>query len=495
MEKNNNVGIQGMFQRSRLSMKMLFVLLFVSIGLQSYSQSGPLFSGEDRHVFFDKNVGAVDVKLGKTDTNNDVYYRWELYSQPANGMYSINNNLLPNPTVYIYAPGEYIFQCTKVSKFGRKKEYVVVNATSKVEILDVKAKQSKCFIHGTTITKEDFDIITQPEDCEEYVVFKEGADVLNGKIKTVWPIYVHEVVFLAQDEDGEYYESEVKCKIPVINDFKTVYYKELQDYSGETVPLDVEENVDMVQDVLGGMNRIHCFSDPAYILPPGLYQMVNPGSTANTAISGGIIALNAVKTMADFITPASSFIPSFSYSSELEKLGCRLKCDAGEVYPEIYFNGKVSASLSFGIDVGPVPSIIPGVGLYLSGSSGLDLLISKTDGEPLNPKGKNLKIPITFTRFGFIGATVGFIKPSVLAATVGLQLNTNIDSHLNFNSMLRADEEICPDCWTLSENGVEFDNFYMNLNVKATVTAMSFQSTVYDIKIWEIFNLNQVLGD
>jgi hypothetical protein len=172
-----------------------------------------------------------------------------------------------------------------------------------------------------------------------------------------------------------------------------------------------------------------------------------------------------------------------------------LKCDAGEVYPEIYFNGSVSASLSFGIDVGPVPSIIPGVGLYLSGSSGLDLLISKTDGEPLNPKGKNLKIPITFTRFGFIGATVGFIKPSVLAATVGLQLNTNIDSHLNFNSMLRADEELCPDCWTLSENGVEFDNFYMNLNVKATVTAMSFQSTVYDIKIWEIFNLNQVLGD
>ena len=88
MKKNNNIGIQEMVQHSKFSiqgMKMLFVLLFVSIGLNSYSQTSPVFAGEDKYVFFDKTVGRVDVELGKTDTNDDVYYRWEVYSQSEDG--------------------------------------------------------------------------------------------------------------------------------------------------------------------------------------------------------------------------------------------------------------------------------------------------------------------------------------------------------------------------------------------------------------------------
>ena len=78
MEKNNikYTMISRKVLRSAfcvLHPKMLFVLLFVSMGLKSYSQSGPVFAGEDRYVFFDKTVGSVDVKLGKTDTNDDVY--------------------------------------------------------------------------------------------------------------------------------------------------------------------------------------------------------------------------------------------------------------------------------------------------------------------------------------------------------------------------------------------------------------------------------------
>ena len=492
MKKNNNIGIQEMVQHSKFSiqgMKMLFVLLFVSIGLNSYSQTSPVFAGEDKYVFFDKTVGRVDVKLGKTDTNDDVYYRWEVYSQSDDGSCFIDNELLSNPTVSIFAKGEYVFECTKVSKYGHKKEYVVVNATSRVNILDVKPKLSECFIHGSTLTRDNFEIVTQPSGCEEYVEIKEGTDVLNGNISTVWPFYMHEVKFKALDEDGEYYDSKIICKIPVIDDQKMVYHKNVFYDKGHSVPYDVEENVKLVQEVYGGLNRIHCLSRPDYILPPALYAMVNPGDVG-TAAHSTLSAFNLIKTVVDALG-VLKVGASFSYDSQFDELGFKLKCDNGEIYPEVYFNGKLKSSFSLGVDA-QVPVKFGPIGVYLSGSLGLDFAIEKTDGKPLNPNNTNLRIPMTFTPNLFIAATVALLNPSVLSASAGIQFDFNVESYMDFNSMMKVDEKLCPECWELTENGIDYDTFHVSMWLKSTVTALSFQAVEYKMKICEIHNINQL---
>jgi hypothetical protein len=474
MKKNNNIGIQEMVQHSKFSiqgMKMLFVLLFVSIGLNSYSQTSPVFAGEDKYVFFDPDSRVGEVKLGKTDDSNDVYYVWDTWDQPAGGNCEFDNYYISNPTVTFYEPGRYVFECIKVSKFGHKKEYVVLNVTSKVDILDVEPKSSMCFIHGSALSKLDFNITTQPSGCEEYVEIKEGTDVLNGKMNTIWPFYMHEVKFKSIDEDGKYYDSKITCDIPVINEQKSI---DRNDLFGESeIPAEVEENVDNVANVVGCINRLHCLSDPATILPPSLYMLVYDVS------DGGNSTVNSftfIKTFVDVtgILPASI---GFKYNSKFEGVGFNFLCDNGKIYPEIYYKGLLEAELSVSMDA-PLGNYY-GVRLDASGTYGQKFIVGDGEEHILDTRSSSLKIPAKQVPYLYLGLTVSLLNPSIISATAGFKLETQGNSYINVNKLMKSDTSLCPDCVNILETGLETDSVEDHLYLRLATTVMSLTTSEY----------------
>lgn len=474
MKKNNNIGIQEMVQRSNFSvhsMKMLFVLLFVSIGLNSYSQTSPVFAGEDKYVFFDPDSRVGEVKLGKTDDSNDVYYVWDTWDQPAGGNCEFDNYYISNPTVTFYEPGRYVFECIKVSKFGHKKEYVVLNVTSKVDILDVEPKSSMCFIHGSALSKLDFNITTQPSGCEEYVEIKEGTDVLNGKMNKIWPFYMHEVKFKSIDEDGKYYDSKITCDIPVINEQKSI---DRNDLFGESeIPAEVEENVDNVANVVGCINRLHCLSDPATILPPSLYMLVYDVS------DGGNSTVNSftfIKTFVDVtgILPASI---GFKYNSKFEGVGFNFLCDNGKIYPEIYYKGLLEAELSVSMDA-PLGNYY-GVRLDASGTYGQKFIVGDGEEHILDTRSSSLKIPAKQVPYLYLGLTVSLLNPSIISATAGFKLETQGNSYINVNKLMKSDTSLCPDCVNILETGLETDSVENHLYLRLATTVMSLTTSEY----------------
>ena len=474
MKKNNNIGIQEMVQRSKFSiqgMKMLFVLLFVSIGLNSYSQTSPVFAGEDKYVFFDPDSRVGEVKLGKTDDSNDVYYVWDTWDQPAGGNCEFDNYYISNPTVTFYEPGRYVFQCIKVSKFGHKKEYVVLNVTSKVDILDVEPKSSMCFIHGSALSKLDFNITTQPSGCEEYVEIKEGTDVLNGKMNTIWPFYMHEVKFKSIDEDGKYYDSKITCDIPVINEQKGI---DRNDLFGESeIPAEVEENVDNIANAIGCINRLHCLSDPATILPPPLYMLVYDVS------DGGNSTVNSftfIKTFVDAIgiLPASI---GFKYNSKFEGVGFNFLCDNGKIYPEIYYKGLLEAELSVSMDA-PI-GVFYGVRLDASGTYGQKFIVGDGEEHILDTRSSSLKIPAKQDPYLYLGLTVSLLSPSIISATAGFKIETQGNSYINVNKLMKSDTSLCPDCVNILETGLETDGVENHLYLRLATTVMSLTTSEY----------------
>ena len=451
--------------------RLFSILSFIMIGTETYSQVEPIFSGKDQYVFFARDVAGVDVKLGKADTGSDVYYKWDVISQPDNGNASFNNESVSDPTAFLYAPGEYVFRCTKVSKYGYKKEYVVVNATSRIDILDVKPKSSECYIHGTTITRDNFEIVTQPSGLEEYVEIKEGTDVLDSKMNTIWPFYMYEVKFKTLDEDGEYYDSKITCEIPVINDQKRIDRSDLS--LASEIPAKVEENVDNIANAIGCVNRLHCLSDPATILPPSLYNLVYHVS------DGGNSTVNSftfIKTFVDAIgiLPASI---GFKYNSKFNGVGLNFLCDNGNIYPEIYFNGKLEAELSVSMDA-PLGNFY-GVRIDASGTYGQKFIVGDGEEHILDTRHSSLKIPASQDPYLYLGLTLSFLSPSIISGTAGLKIETQGNSYINVNKLMKSDTSLCPDCVNILETGLETEGYQNHLYIRLATTVMSLQTSEY----------------
>ena len=224
MRKNNIIRPAETSSCWRLGTVFL-VLSFLMIESRAYSQETG-FAGEDKSVYLDSSDEAVMVRIGKSDHSDDVYYKWVIVDKPEMADYYIDDERSSNPIVTIYNEGEYIFQCTQISKYGYRNEYVLVKVSSKVDILDVKMKPSKCFYNGTTITRDDFAFVTEPPGREDVIEIVEGSDMLHKDIMRDWTIYKHEVKFATVDGKGNYHESHVYYKIPVIDDEKIVNHEE-----------------------------------------------------------------------------------------------------------------------------------------------------------------------------------------------------------------------------------------------------------------------------
>lgn len=482
-------------------MKKVSIRLFVLLSLMNIcatvaSQNEVGFAGEDKAVYFDPVVGSANVVLGKYDYLDEVYYIWDTWVQPDGGYCEIDDYRTSNPWVQFFVPGEYIFRCLQISKYGYRSEFVAVNVLSKVELIDVKVKnQAKCFTDFYPLSRDDFEFVTYPPDCEKYIRLAP-PDILMVPEDSFWPFQIQEVEFMSIDENGDDYKCDITCKIPVVNKNKFISIDEMSKDKIDDIDAEMEQHMDKLEESMGGLSRIKCFTDPNYLLPPVFTEVVvkseNGTSTSEVLVvsaqvkNTGWAAWALVKSIAecmDKLGNMKTLLPiTFDVGSKLDQLGIKMSCYEGNIYPEIYYSGSFSVSLGFSIDA-PLPYLsVPKVGgIHARGAFTATAKIENKTQEPLNPLNGNLKIPIQFAVEPAIGLSALLFDADVLSAAAVLKTPVEVESYLNFNSMLK--DSYCEECWKLSDNSCELNKISLKVSVELSVVLMGFtmKKETYDL--------------
>ena len=167
----------------------LFLVLTLSFQLQAQ------WVGEKEVRVRREADNSQRVRIGSLQDSQDKSYEWR-------GPHIDGDSLSPVITVNPQDEREeYIVR--RVSKCGVEEDMVVVILTDDVTLVDVNAKV-ECYAWGDTILKEDFDIITDPEDQIDRVVML--ADKAMVEPEQVVPFYV-------RNSDGQ--ESSKILRVPV----------------------------------------------------------------------------------------------------------------------------------------------------------------------------------------------------------------------------------------------------------------------------------------
>lgn len=492
MEKNNSkyTMTSRKVQRSRFSvqgLKMLLVLTFVIMGAQSYSQNDVGFAGEDKAVYFDHAIGSASVVLGKTDYSDEVYYLWDTWDQPDGGYCEIDDYRRSDPLIIFHVPGEYTFRCLQISKYGYRSEFVVVNVLARIDLVDVRLKNdSKCFTDSYPLSRDDFEFVTYPPNCESYIRIAP-PDIITVQHHSFWPFGIQEVEFMAIDENGDDYKCDLTCKIPVVNDKQFIAFSELSKEKINEINADMEEHVDYLDESMGGLSRLKCLSDPNYILPPIFSEVVvqsGDGVSAaevlvvadrvkNTGWAVWAIVKKVTEKLKKFSNMKGPIPVTFYAESKLDRLGMQLACDDGDIYPEIYFNGSTSVTLGVSLDL-PLPYVaLPKIGgIHLRGALSAIAKVENKSQEPINPDNGDLKMPLQFTLEPAIGLSLLALDADVLSAVGIFKAALAINSYLNFSTMMK--DTYCEECWKLSDNSWDFDNISLSVAVEASVVLMGF---------------------
>lgn len=473
----------------------------------------PGFVGEDKSVFLAPDKDYVEVEIGTTDSRNNVYYKWEVVDKPMFSEVIFDDVYSCRTTVRLNKTGEYILRCIQMSKYGRKSECVSINVTSKVELLAVRRKDI-CYYNGSTILKHDFEYETNPSGLEDYVNILPPDVIYGQNIDRLWPMFVHDVEFETMDEDGEYKKSDVKCKLPVVDDETRVMYSNVKARldSGKPFPTVVEENVEPMKGAIGAMSRMFCLSNPNYMLPPVFDEIILIGEegpslvrlakTGSSVLNNGMEALGFLKSVTEKFEMFGGLpnpLPiEMEVESEFENMGFRMDCNEGDIIPKIYYQGIYSATISFSKDFDIPYLSIPKIGgCYAELDIGLNAKFENDDiTKELNPTADKLAIPIDIKLVG--GGTVGVraFSPDVLSVNVklGIELKTDVD--INFSTMIK--EEYCSDCWDLADDPFETKSFNAKLffNVRRTFLGLNFTDESYNVLEYNSINgLNSDLLD
>lgn len=485
MRKNNIIRPVETSSWWRLGTVFL-VLSFLMIESRAYSQETG-FAGEDKAVYFDYAIGSVGVILGKTDYSDDVYYTWDTWDQPDGGYCEIDDYRASDPWVHFYVPGEYTFRCLQISRYGYRSEFVVVNVLSKIELVDVRVKSdSKCFTDSYPLLRDDFEFVTYPPNCESYIKIAPPG-IVTFKNDAFWPFMIQEVEFMAIDENGDDYKCDITCKIPVVNDKKFLPFSEMSKEKINDINADMEEHVDMLDETMGGLSRLKCLSDPNYILPPIFSEVIvqsGDGVSTGEVLVGAAQVKNTgwavwaiVKKVADKLKKFSNMIGpipvAFYVDSSLDRLGLQFKCNDGDTYPEVYYNGMFAVTLGISVDC-PLPYLaIPKVGgVHVRGAFSVIAKTENKSEEPLNPYNGDLKIPLQIAAEPAIGLSLLAVDADVLSGVALFKTTLTVDSYLNFNSMLK--DSYCEECWKLSDNSWEFNKFSITASIETSVVLMGF---------------------
>ena len=515
--------------------KLIVLLLFLSFGGRLYSQNDkeeiqnrniggiefetpsfdfsinndpyePGFAGGDKSVFFDRDLGYVYVDIGTEDTRSNVYYKWEVLDVPDAGSAEFSDIYSCKTTVKLDKPGEYVLRCIQMSNYGRKSECIYINVSSKVDLISVRRKDI-CYYNTSAILKHDFEYETDPPGLEDYINLLPPDVIYGNNIDELWPMFVHDVEFEAMNEDGGFDKSDVKCKLPVVDDQTRVSYSQVKNRmdSGEPFPTIVEENVEPMKGAIGAMSRMFCLSNPNYLLPPVFEEIIVTGEDGPMVVrlagmgSKGLEAYGFIKSVADLFGKLSKLPDlsplSFEVESDFHDLGFRMDCENGDIIPKIYYQGMHSVSLTFNQDFNVPGLSLPKLGgVYAEIDLGLNAKFENNDiNKELNPTSDKLTLPITAQLQGGIRFGVRALSSDLLAGSVAANIDLNTDVDLNFATMLKDD--YCSDCWNLADDPFETKSFKAKLVLNVRRTFIGFTYTDEYFTLMEYNSAEGLMSD
>lgn len=196
---------------------VMAAMAFTPLAAQNLEMSG--FAGKDQQIFFppDEQGSTKSVRLGPERANPDCVFEWKVVESPQPYGFSLDNIHSQQPMfTFSDAPGDYIIEATRVSKYGYQREYVVITVYSEITLISAKARND-CFKAGDALRTEFFEFVTQPEGYDEYVFLHPD----NEEVKPISggnPFERQEIKFQIHNDDGTVVDCATKGKINVIAD-------------------------------------------------------------------------------------------------------------------------------------------------------------------------------------------------------------------------------------------------------------------------------------
>lgn len=198
-------------------LKYLFVLIAGLAVLPASAQHEIIkegFAGEDHSILFSKDDPATSktIELGSWSYQPDCVFYWHVISSPDDAVYSFDydNAQRPNFT-YNKAEGDYVIECTRVSKYGYQREYLQLSILSEIELEDVKTLKA-CYSINDEVKLEDFRFTTRPEGYEHLIQIEDDDKIVGRNQNAFGDEEVHFYTIL---EDGEKQKFETTGQIYV----------------------------------------------------------------------------------------------------------------------------------------------------------------------------------------------------------------------------------------------------------------------------------------
>lgn len=492
--------------------KLMLLLTIISISSKAFSQFERGFAGEDIKVYFklEENQTTISVNVGKSDSRDNVFYTWEVVSQPDGSILNFSDVFISNPVVEIDSPGEYILKCTQISNYGYQSECVVIGATLDIILLEAKKKMKYCFTDGEIIKTSDYDFVTDPPGYDELIEIYPGDEVVKGTFDE-WPIDIHQVRFRAPNAFGDYSECEPKDECVVLRPTEFISYSEIKkkmkkDSDGKyktDLSVEIQTNVHDLLNTIGALGRLDCVPLPEFVIPA---WVPNPTVTINgehittfvplATSSIGMynkISMNANLLVINYLL-LNKYIKgeaykgiNFYFDSDIAQYdkGLTISCCDNKPNPLVVLKNYYAFSIGVDLDFPTKLSFGHSGGVYVRGRMAFRNQLEPTFDEPIGNLCAVNKIPIkTGLEFG-VGAVALLMHPNVLSVDLMFSATFMLNAYLNFNLMLN--EDLC-DCWEFAEDWYEIDKtagFNISLWLSSRATLMGFKKELLKYRILE----------
>ena len=120
-----------------------------------------------------------------------------------------------------------------------------------------------------------------------------------------------------------------------------------------------------------------------------------------------------------------------------------------------------------------------GVRLDASGTYGQKFIVGDGEEHILDTRSSSLKIPAKQDPYLYLGLTVSLLSPSIMSATAGFKIETQGNSYINVNKLMKSDTSLCPDCVNILETGLETEGVENHLYIRLATTMMSLTTSEY----------------
>ena len=294
------------------------------------------YAGENQVVLYDCDAAYNTVTLGNPQeasgaNEDEVQYYWEIIDSDGMAFFpdeNIRKQPITNACISSEdGTGDFVFCCTRISKYGYQKEYVTVTMKNTIEV--IASPNQDCWAHGDYIKTDQFEIDTNPKGFKSHIILdSDSRKAINHN---------H---FSSHDTQEIHFISDDPARYPVEENTYTISVIEESNDIGAEIPIS-SSVIDMIK-----------------------------------AYKSGGAFLDKLKKVEDLTKDLRKFGPfKYEWGFNGGSLGYThgTECCKGAESMFMDFSGGVKASLKFSLDY-PIP-VCPAVRLFVDfeGSASVSL--------------------------------------------------------------------------------------------------------------------------